>query len=330
MSLYKLICIGFLYEVPDMDSLPVGLAGKGELYFNGGMSVLKVVDLKKSYRTGFFLTSTEVLKGVSFELEPGTITGFLGGNGAGKTTTMKCLLGLCFPDSGQIEYFGKPGMSSEVKSKIGFLPERPYFYDYLTGEEFLLFYGQLSTNLSRSALKSRISDLLKRVDLSHAKSRLLRGYSKGMLQKVGLAQALIHDPEFVILDEPMSGLDPDGRHSMAQLIEETARQGRSVFFSSHLLHDAQQLCKNLVILAGGQVVYEGATESFLLDMDSGIEVTCFSNGKLERHNFQNNEGVQNFLRTALNEGKVVQAVQPVRRSLEQAFVDKALRAGDRS
>lgn len=296
------------------------------------MSVLKVVNLRKSYRTGFFLKSTEVLKGVSFELEPGTITGFLGGNGTGKTTTMKCLLNLCFPDSGDVEYFGIPEMTSEVKSKIGFLPEHPYFYDYLTGEEFLLFYGQLSTKMSRPKLKSRIDDLLKRVDLGHAKHRLLRGYSKGMLQKVGLAQALIHDPEFVILDEPMSGLDPDGRHSMAQLIEETAKQGRTVFFSSHLLHDAQQLCKNLVILSGGKVVYEGSTESFLLDINSAIEVTCFGNGEVETHKFSSTEEVQAFLGSALSQGKVIQSVQPARRSLEQAFIEKALRGssgGDR-
>lgn len=298
------------------------------MYFNNPMSVLKVVDLKKSYRTGFLLTSTEVLKGVSFELESGTITGFLGGNGAGKTTTMKCLLGLCFPNSGKIEYFGTSKMSSEVKSKIGFLPERPYFYDYLTGEEFLIFYGQLSTNFSRPILKDRINNLLKRVDLGHAKDRLLRGYSKGMLQKVGLAQALIHDPEFVILDEPMSGLDPDGRLSMAQLIEETAGQGRSVFFSSHLLHDAQQLCKNLVILAGGKVVYEGSTENFLHDMNAGIEVTCFSKGDIEKRTFHSREDVQTFLRKALSEGRVIHSVQPVRKTLEQAFVDKALRAGE--
>lgn len=288
------------------------------------MSILKVTDLKKSYRTGFFLTSTEVLKGVSFNIQPGTITGFLGGNGAGKTTTMKCLLGLCFPDSGSIEYFGKKTFNSDIKSKIGFLPERPYFYDYLSGEEFLLFYGQISTNLSKSALKDRITTLLKRVDLEHARHRLLRGYSKGMLQKIGLAQALIHDPEFVILDEPMSGLDPDGRLSMSQLIQETAAQGRSVFFSSHLLHDAQRLCKNLVILAGGKVVYEGDTLSFIQDINSGIEVVYSSGEAMEKKEFKDNSSVQEFLQQALRENHVIHEVRPIRVSLEEAFVDKAL------
>lgn len=291
------------------------------------MSVLKVVDLKKSYRTGFFLKSTEVLENVNFELEPGTVTGFLGGNGAGKTTTIKCLMGLCFPDSGEINYFGSAQLTSDKKQKIGFLPERPYFYDYLTGEEFLLFYGQLSTKMSRKVLKSRIVDLLNKVDLGHARDRLLRGYSKGMLQKVGLAQALIHDPEFVILDEPMSGLDPDGRHSMSQLIGETASQGRTVFFSSHLLHDVQQLCKNLVVLSGGHVVYSGSTESFLVDINAGIDVILTVGGDPEKHHFQNVEEVQGFLKTALAGGKTIREVRPAKKSLEQAFIDKALRPG---
>ena len=236
------------------------------------MSVIKVTELRKSFFSDFLRKETEVLKGVSFEIKEGIITGFLGGNGAGKTTTMKCLLDLSFPSSGQIEYFGKSGLSSEVKKRIGFLPEHPYFYDYLTGVEFLEFYGQLSVKMPKTEMHDRIEVLLKRVDLWHAKDRKLRGYSKGMKQKIGLAQALIHDPELVILDEPMSGLDPDGRQAMSEIIQEIAKKGTSVFFSSHLLHDVERLCDDLVILAKGEVVYQGSTHKFLDRVQQGYNL----------------------------------------------------------
>lgn len=230
------------------------------------MSILKVENLKKSFKKGFIPKTQQVLKGISFKLEPGTITGFLGANGAGKTTTMKCLLGLAFPDSGDIRFFGDQVLGPEVKRRIGFLPERPYFYEYLTGSEFLRFYGQLSGDFTRNDLNSRIEHLLKRVDLWHAKDKKLRAYSKGMLQKIGVAQALIHKPELVILDEPKSGLDPDGRFYLSEIIKETAKEGASIFFSSHLLHDAEQLCQNLVIMKDGMVIYEGGTEALLKKM----------------------------------------------------------------
>ena len=289
------------------------------------MSVLKVENLRKSYRSGFWLKETEVLKGVSFTIESGGITGFLGGNGAGKTTTMKCILGLCFPTSGEISFFGDEKLSVPVKARIGFLPEQPYFYNYLTGREFLVFYGQLSTSLSKKDLLFKADEILKRVDLFHAKDRRLRGYSKGMLQKIGLAQALIHDPELVILDEPMSGLDPDGRLAMTELIRDVAKQGRAVFFSSHLLHDAQKLCTNLVILANGEVVYQGGTDGFLSRVSSGFEVTYDENDQIKVKHLENEEGVQKFLGELVSSGKSVIEVRSVRQSLEDAFIDVALR-----
>lgn len=291
------------------------------------MSVIRVENLRKSYRSGFYLRPTEVLKGVSFTVNSGSITGFLGGNGAGKTTTMKCLLGLCFPDSGTIEYFGEPQLSNSVKSRIGFLPEHPYFYSYLTGKEFLIFYGQISTRLSKKSLIERIEKLLKRVDLYHARDVRLRGYSKGMLQKIGLAQALIHEPEFVILDEPMSGLDPDGRMAMAQLIQETASQGHAVFFSSHLLHDVQRLCEKLVILSGGVVVFEGPQEELLANMTEGYEVTIARDGKTTRHKLSDASTLQSFLAAAIQKNDSILEVRPLRGSLEEAFIEKALRRG---
>lgn len=236
------------------------------------MKVLEVENLVKSYRKGFGRT-TPILKNISFAIDAGKITGFLGSNGAGKTTTIKCLLQLAFPDSGKIVFFEKGPLTESIKGDIGFLPERPYFYEYLTGEEFLRFYGQLSTNLKASDLKERIRALLKKVNMSHAGHRQLRTYSKGMLQRIGMAQALIHEPKLVILDEPVAGLDPDGRIEIANIIQETAKAGAAVFFSSHILQDAENLCHDLVIMRHGEVAYHGTTQGLLESLQSGYKVT---------------------------------------------------------
>lgn len=240
--------------------------------------VVEVEGLRKSYRSPMTRKKVEALKGVSFAIQAGVITGFLGANGAGKTTTIKCLLELAFADEGKVRFFGKPGLSNEAKSKIGFLPERPYFYDYLTGREFLKFYGQLSGRIARGDLDARTSALLERVGLAHAGDRPLRGYSKGMLQRIGIAQALIHKPEFIILDEPMTGLDPDGRHEVREIIREVASQGTAVFFSSHHLSDAESLCERLVILKKGDLVFEGRTDALMSQVDSNWHVSFRKSG----------------------------------------------------
>lgn len=288
------------------------------------MSVLKIQNLYKSYKLGFIPKSHEVLKGVSFSLPEKTITGFLGGNGAGKTTTIKCILGLALPDSGRIEFFNNLPLSENVKSRIGFLPERPYFYEYLTGLEFLTFYGQISGKFKKNILNDRILSLLKRVDLLHAKDKKLREYSKGMLQKVGVAQALIHDPELVILDEPMSGLDPDGRFYLSEIIRETAREGRSVFFSSHLLPDAEALCERLVILKNGQVSYEGGLDDFLKKMGDAAIINFIKNGNKESIRVNDEVELQKSLIELINHGAKIEAVKKDR-NLEQAFIKLGLR-----
>ncbi len=288
------------------------------------MSVLQVRDLRKSYKRGFIPKTHEVLKGISFSLKPRTITGFLGGNGAGKTTTIKCLLGLAYASSGSIEYFDGLPLSSSVKNRIGFLPERPYFYEYLTGKEFLQFYGELSMKIKRKDLNAKIEKLLKRVDLLHAQDKKLREYSKGMLQKVGVAQAMIHDPELVILDEPTSGLDPDGRYYLSELIREFAREGRSVFFSSHLLPDAEALCERLVILKGGQISYEGDLETFLQKMGEAAILTYFKSGHKESVRVNDDQELQKVLSQLMSQGAKIESVKKDR-NLEQAFIKMGLR-----
>ncbi len=291
------------------------------------MSILKVAQLEKSYRHGFIPKRHKVLNGVSFELPERSITGFLGGNGAGKTTTIKCLLGLAFADSGTVRFFGDQVINEAVKKRIGFLPERPYFYEYLTGLEFLEFYGQLSSQLKRRDLKQKSESLLKRVDLWHARDKKLKEFSKGMLQKIGVAQALIHDPELVILDEPMSGLDPDGRYYLAEIIRETAREGRCVFFSSHLLNDAEALCERLVIMRNGVVNYEGGLAPFLAKMGDAAIIRYLTSGHEETVRVESDAAVQDKLKELLNDGAQIVEVKKDR-NLEQAFIKMGLRGDE--
>lgn len=283
------------------------------------MAILKVSNLHKSFKKGFIPKTVKVLKGIEFSVESHSITGFLGGNGAGKTTTMKCILGLNFADEGEVSFFDNQYLNNEVRSKVGFLPEHPYFYDYLTGLEFLVFYGQISTKMKKKDLKIRAEELLKRVDLWHASKRKLRDYSKGMKQKLGLAQALIHEPELVILDEPMSGLDPDGRYYISEIIKDTAKKGTAVFFSSHLLPDVERLCENLVILKEGRISFEGSMEGFLNQIPQKICVDYMALGEKSTIEFRSQEELDQFLSESKGNGVQVLEIDR-KRNLEDAFM----------
>ena len=233
-------------------------------------------------------------------------------------------MGLIFPDSGDITYFGKKSLTTEIKKKIGFLPEQPYFYSYLTGVEFLKFYGEISTKLTRRDLLLRIDYLLKKVDLYHAKDKALRQYSKGMLQKIGFAQALIHEPELLILDEPLSGLDPDGRHYLNELIKETAKEGRSVFFSSHLLHDTEKLCENLVILKDGRLFYQGPTRNILDNLNAKYRISFLRGHQQETIFVNNQDEIQSHLKDLLSQDCIIEEVEQDRITLEEYFVKNVL------
>ncbi len=288
-------------------------------------NVLRVEGLKKSFRKHpFSFQKIEVLHGLDFEVKAGTVTGYLGANGAGKTTSLKCILNLAYPDDGRVIFFDDKTLSPEVRKRIGFLPERPYFYDYLTGREFLTFYGQLSDKIPRNQMAEKVDRLLDRVGLGHAKDRPLRGYSKGMLQRTGIAQALLHDPEFVILDEPMTGLDPDGRLEVTELIREVASSGTAVFFSSHLLHDVEKLCDNLVIMKKGNLVYQGATKEFLGQVKEGFQI-CFvdNDGHMKIEKIPSIDKVQIRLDELRKSNFSVIEVKQNTLSLEEAFVKVA-------
>lgn len=204
----------------------------------------------------------KVLSGITFSVGLGEIYGFLGPNGAGKTTTLKILLGLSRPTSGTVELLGAPASSVAVHRRIGFLPESPYFYDYLTAQEFLSFYGRLG-GLNPSELLERVSELLDLVGLTEARNRQLRKFSKGMLQRIGVAQALIHDPELVILDEPMSGLDPIGRKEVRDLILGLRDRGKTIFFSTHIISDVEMICDRVAILQKGRLVAAGRVDELV-------------------------------------------------------------------
>ncbi len=218
--------------------------------------------------------STEVLRGVSFAVGQGEIFGFLGPNGAGKTTTLKILLGLIRQSGGRAEVLGVPVGNVEIRRRIGFLPESPHFYDYLTAEEFLRFYGRLA-GMDGAKLNRHITSLLGTLSLTEARNRQLRKFSKGMLQRVGLAQALIHDPELVIFDEPMSGLDPLGRKEVRDLMLHLRDQGKTVFFSSHIIPDVEMICDRVAVVVKGEIVAAGRVDELVgHGQTRHIEVIC--------------------------------------------------------
>ncbi|MEB3342665.1 ABC transporter ATP-binding protein [Okeania sp.] len=240
------------------------------------LPVIETTNLGKSYRTGFWMNQKiESLKNCNLTVYQGETFGLLGQNGAGKTTLLKTLLGIIRPTSGEGTLLGQPIGDRLVKEKIGYLPENPYFYDYLTGWEFLEFVAGLF-QISKSIQKQIIPELLDLVGLSKSAAikKQLRQYSKGMLQRVGMAQALINDPELVFLDEPMSGLDPMGRYQIREIIVSLKEKGKTIFFNSHVLSDVEKVCDRIAILVAGELICIGTLDEVL-----GINETYYVKGK---------------------------------------------------
>jgi ABC-2 type transport system ATP-binding protein len=235
-------------------------------------SAIRIEELTKDYSIGFWRRrSYRALDRLTLEIERGEVFGFLGPNGAGKTTTLKLLMQLIFPTSGGAEILGRPVGDLEVRRRIGYLPENPSFYDYLTAEELLGYFGELF-GYTGADRRKRVSNLLDRVGIGAERRLQLRKFSKGMIQRVGIAQALLNDPEVVFLDEPMSGLDPLGRRDVRALILELRDQGRTVFFSSHILADAEALCRRVAVVAGGRLAASGTLSDILAFQVHGWEL----------------------------------------------------------
>jgi len=236
------------------------------------MVAIEIVQLEKVYSVGFWHKRPKrALYPLDLRVEEGEIFGFLGPNGAGKTTTLKMLMGLVFPTAGSARILGMEMDDPRIKAQIGFLPEQPYFYDYLTALELLKYYGRLS-GVDEKRLVSRVDAVLERVALKDSAHLQLRKFSKGMLQRVGIAQAILHDPKVVFLDEPMSGLDPMGRREVRNLIEGLKSEGKTVFFSTHILSDAEALCDRVAIIHLGELRGVGAVEELTAGVRAQVEM----------------------------------------------------------
>jgi ABC-2 type transport system ATP-binding protein len=236
------------------------------------MYAIEIQGLSKNYAVGFWKKQIRpALKSLDLKVNVGETFGFLGPNGAGKTTTLKLLMGIIFPTAGSATILGKDLFDPEIKRKTGFLPEQPYFYDYLSAPELLDYYARLS-GVSASVRRQRITDLLGRVGLGDVGNKQLRKFSKGMLQRVGIAQAIIHDPEVVFLDEPMSGLDPLGRHEVRELIQQLKDEGKTIFFSTHILSDAETLCDRVAVIHKGELRGVGVVNDFRSSIAEKTEI----------------------------------------------------------
>jgi ABC-2 type transport system ATP-binding protein len=302
------------------------------------MSVIEIENLTHDYQTGFWRKrSLRALDGLSLRVEAGEVFGFLGPNGAGKTTTFKILMRMLRPTAGEARILGQPLDDLRMRARIGYLPERPYFYHHLTAWELLLYYGALC-DLSRDRAARRASELLGQVGLSDSADRRLRKFSKGMLQRVGLAQALINDPEVLFLDEPMSDLDPLGRREARELIAGLRARGKTIFFSSHILTDVEAMCDRVAILNRGRLVESGRLSEILKTRSAEIEavVSGVSEQTLNdlrmfvieveptpggaRVRLQSDRDIAPLLDVIHRVNGRLVSVSPVRESLEEFFV----------
>ncbi len=315
-----------------------------EQHSGGDELPISVKGLSKTYQVGFWMNrKVRALQGLDLEVGRGQIYGLLGPNGAGKSTTIKILMNLVRASEGSASLFGKPADDPAMRRRVGFLPENPAPYEYLTGLEFVTFAGQLS-GLSGVELDRRVKEVLGQVEMSGAEKLQIRRYSKGMVQRVALAQALVARPSLLILDEPTSGLDPIGRRQMRELILAERERGTTVLFCSHIISDVESLCDRLAMLVGGRRVREGAVTELLSRGQDSVELT-FQGISRERLTtlappqtlIDSSEGglllrvgrpdSQPLLAAAMAAGAQVLRVQPARASLEQLFLEAVKEAG---
>jgi ABC-2 type transport system ATP-binding protein len=305
------------------------------------MLAIEILGLSKTYSVGFWRKRPKcALRPLHLNVEEGEIFGFLGPNGAGKTTTLKMLMGLVFPTSGSAHILGMDLNDPQVKAQIGFLPEQPYFYDYLTARELLEYYGRLSGVVGKD-LSARVERVLGRVGLPDVGGVQLRKFSKGMLQRVGIAQAILHEPKVVFFDEPMSGLDPMGRREVRDLMEQLKGEGKTVFFSTHILSDAEALCDRVAVIHLGELRAVGAVADLTAGVQGKVEIVwegtsvpasmkalgaeCHVTGESVRAIVA--EESQDAALDALRRERLrLVSLVPVRTTLEQYFVEKLKRS----
>ncbi len=306
------------------------------------MAAIEILGLEKTYSVGFWRKKPRYgLRPLHLAIEEGEVFGFLGPNGAGKTTTLKLLMGLIFPTAGTARILGMEIDDPKMKAQIGFLPEQPYFYDYLTARELLEYYGQLS-GVDPKQLSRKVSEVLQRVGLPDVGGMQLRKFSKGMLQRVGIAQAILHEPKVLFFDEPMSGLDPMGRREVRDLMEQLKHEGKTIFFSTHILSDAEALCDRVAIIHQGELRGVGAVVDLTSSIHGRVELVwhgtavpsslralgaeCYITGNTVRAVLS--EANQDAALEALRRERLrLISVTPVRTSLEDYFMQKLQPAG---
>jgi len=302
--------------------------------------VLEVNGLRKVFHIGFFRKRIEAVKSSTFRVHRGEIFGLLGPNGAGKTTTIKTILRLIFPTEGEIKLFGRPADDREAMKRVGYMPENPYVYQYLKPLEFLDLCGRL-TGIPRSELRARSGAMVDKVGLRHAVDRPIGKFSKGMMQRVGLAQALLHDPELLVLDEPMSGLDPIGRKEVRDVLLEQRQRGKTLLFTSHILSDVELLCDRVVIMRHGEITAEGnvhellrsprrRVEIRLSNASAALKMSLTSRGVVVDDGgghltlrVEGDDAVDEVLRVSTAAGARLDALVPERETLESFFLETA-------
>lgn len=297
------------------------------------MNALEIKGLCKTYKAKKGKTVT-ALSNLNLEIPRGEVFGFLGPNGAGKSTTIKAIMGLIRPTSGESMVAGIPITDPSSRRNIGYLPENPSFYDFLTGREFLVFIGR-SFQLAKDLLEQRVNAVLQRMELIQAADRPIRGYSKGMVQRLGLAQALIHDPELYILDEPMSGLDPLGRALVKTLIKELKQQGKTIFFSTHITADVEAVCDRVGVIVSGELravdkvehILEKGIEGYNIHVRSTVNDNPFPGFvSIERESgvreyYVPRAQFKQYMEMVVGSNCEVDLVEPVRKDIESFFLE---------
>lgn len=302
--------------------------------------VLEVKGLRKTFHIGFFRKRVDAVRGTNFSVKRGEIFGLLGPNGAGKTTTIKAVLRLIFPTAGEIRIFGRSADDREAARRVGYMPENPYIYQYLKPIEFLDLCGRL-VGLSKHERLQRSEEMIDKVGLRHAVDRPIGKFSKGMMQRIGLAQALLHDPELLVLDEPMSGLDPIGRKEIRDLLLEQRERGKTLLFTSHILSDVELLCDRVVIMQQGEITSEGQVHDLLESAERRVEIRLSSASRALKDalgsrgkvvddgaghltlSVNGQEAVDEIIRISNAAGARLDAMIPERQTLENLFMNNA-------
>ncbi|MDH3484106.1 MAG: ABC transporter ATP-binding protein [Myxococcales bacterium] len=300
-------------------------------------TVLEVKDLRKVFHIGFFRKRVEAVNGASFRVNRGEIFGLLGPNGAGKTTTIKSILRLIFPTTGEIRIFGRDAADREATKRVGYMPENPYVYQYLKPMEFLDLCGRL-IGIPKKERSRQAEEMIDKVGLRDAIDRPIGKFSKGMMQRIGLAQALLHDPELLVLDEPMSGLDPIGRKQVRDVLLEQRNRGKTLLFTSHILSDVEMLCDRVVIMQKGRITAEGQVHDLLASTRRRVEIQLSGASRALKDSLRSkgaviedaegritlradgNEAVAEILRISNVAGARLEAMIPERQTLESLFL----------